>query len=65
MSMVFILVGISITLAACFLGAFVWAALNGQFRDCATPAMRMLHDTTQRRILKQETEIAREGAEHE
>lgn len=50
MSIIFVLVGISLALAASFLGAFVWATRNGQFRDCATPAMRMLHDTTLRRL---------------
>jgi len=30
--------------AACFLGAFIWAVRNGQYDDDYTPSVRMLFD---------------------
>lgn len=44
MSVIFILIPLSILIAGCFLGAFVWAVRNGQYEDTCTPAMRMLWD---------------------
>jgi cbb3-type cytochrome oxidase maturation protein len=42
MSVIFILIPLSIVLAACFLGAFIWAIRSGQYEDTCTPAMRVL-----------------------
>lgn len=44
MSVVVVLIGFSILVAAGFLGAFVWAVRNGQFEDRFTPSVRMLLD---------------------
>jgi cbb3-type cytochrome oxidase maturation protein len=42
MIIIFILIPVSIIIAACFLGAFVWAVRSGQYDDTCTPAMRIL-----------------------
>ncbi len=44
MSIIFILIIISLTLASGFLIAFFWAVKNGQFEDDYTPSVRILFD---------------------
>jgi cbb3-type cytochrome oxidase maturation protein len=44
MSIIFLLIGISLTLAVIFLFAFLWAGKSGQFEDDETPSMRILFD---------------------
>jgi cbb3-type cytochrome oxidase maturation protein len=44
MGVVYILICASITVAAGFLGAFLWAVKNGQFNDDYTPSVRMLFE---------------------
>ncbi len=44
MSAILILIGASLSLALCFLAAFLWSVHKGQFDDPVTPALRMLHD---------------------
>jgi len=44
MFIIFLLIAISVTVAACFLGAFLWAVRSGQYDDDYTPAVRMLFD---------------------
>jgi cbb3-type cytochrome oxidase maturation protein len=44
MSVIFLLIPLSIVIAACFLGAFVWAVRTGQYEDTCTPSMRVLLD---------------------
>ncbi|MEY3053358.1 MAG: hypothetical protein RLY31_3143 [Bacteroidota bacterium] len=44
MYIIFFLIIISLTIAAGFLGAFLWAVHSGQFEDDFTPAVRMLFD---------------------
>jgi len=46
LSALFILIGISILVAASFLAAFLWSVKNGQFDDDYTPSVRMLFDDT-------------------
>jgi cbb3-type cytochrome oxidase maturation protein len=46
MSVVFLLIPLSIVLAACFLGAFIWAVRSGQYEDTCTPSMRVLLEDT-------------------
>ncbi|MGF2412720.1 cbb3-type cytochrome oxidase assembly protein CcoS [Ferruginibacter sp.] len=46
MSALFILIGISILVAASFLAAFLWSVKSGQFDDDYTPSVRMLFDDT-------------------
>ena len=42
MSVIFILIPLSIVIAACFLFAFIWAVKSGQYEDTCTPSMRLL-----------------------
>jgi cbb3-type cytochrome oxidase maturation protein len=42
MSVILLLIPLSIVIAACFLGAFVWAVRSGQYEDTCTPSMRLL-----------------------
>jgi cbb3-type cytochrome oxidase maturation protein len=44
MSAMMILIGASLLVAVGFLGAFLWAVNNGQFKDRYTPSIRMLLD---------------------
>ena len=44
MEIIFLLILISLVLAAGFLLAYFWATKNGQFDDDCTPAIRMLFD---------------------
>lgn len=46
MTIIFLLIPLSVTLAGLFLVAFIWAVRSGQYDDTCTPAMRLLlHDT--------------------
>lgn len=42
MNIIFLLIPLSILLAGCFLGAFIWAVRSGQYEDTCTPSMRLL-----------------------
>ena len=42
MTVLFLLLPLSILLAAGFLWAFIWAVRSGQYEDTCTPAMRLL-----------------------
>lgn len=42
MSVIFLLIPLSIFIAVCFLGAFIWAVRSGQYEDTCTPSMRLL-----------------------
>jgi len=42
MSVIFLLIPLSIIIALCFLGAFIWAVRSGQYEDTCTPSMRLL-----------------------
>lgn len=42
MSVIFLLIPLSIVLAAAFLMAFIWAVRSGQYEDTCTPSMRLL-----------------------
>ena len=44
MGVIYILICASITVAAGFLGAFLWAVKNGQFDDNYTPSIRILFE---------------------
>lgn len=44
MSVIFFMIGISLTLALGFLGAFIWSMRTGQQDDLYTPSIRMLLD---------------------
>lgn len=44
MTVLFILVPLALIIAGSAVGAFLWAAKNGQLDDLETPAMRILED---------------------
>ncbi|MBX0335038.1 cbb3-type cytochrome oxidase assembly protein CcoS [Pontibacter sp. HSC-14F20] len=44
MYIIFILISISVLVAAAFLAAFLWAVRSGQYDDDYTPAVRMLFE---------------------
>jgi cbb3-type cytochrome oxidase maturation protein len=44
MSVIFLLIPISVVIAAGFLFAFIWAVRAGQYEDTYTPSLRLLLD---------------------
>jgi len=44
MSVLYLLIIASLTLAAAFLMAFIWAVKSGQFEDHFSPAVKILFD---------------------
>jgi cbb3-type cytochrome oxidase maturation protein len=50
MSVLVVLVIISIIVALCFLGAFIWSVKSGQYDDDYTPSIRMLLDEEPNKI---------------
>lgn len=44
MFIIFLLIAISVAVAAGFLAAFLWAVRSGQYDDDYTPAVRMLFE---------------------
>jgi cbb3-type cytochrome oxidase maturation protein len=47
MSIIYLLIGCSITIAILFLIGFLWSIRSGQYDDTYTPAVRMLFDNTE------------------
>ncbi len=45
MSVIILLIGFSLLVAAVFLIAFLWAVKNGQYEDRYTPSVRILFDS--------------------
>jgi cbb3-type cytochrome oxidase maturation protein len=41
---IFLLIPLSVVIAAAFLGGFIWAVRSGQYEDTCTPSMRLLAD---------------------
>jgi cbb3-type cytochrome oxidase maturation protein len=52
MNIVFPLIGISLTMALIFLGAFIWSVRSGQQDDLYTPSVRILFDDDKEDIEK-------------
>lgn len=44
MSIMYLLIGCSLTLAIFFLGAFIWSVKSGQLDDDYTPSVRILFE---------------------
>jgi cbb3-type cytochrome oxidase maturation protein len=42
MSVIYLLIPISIVIAAVFLVGFIWAVRSGQYEDTCTPSLRLL-----------------------
>ncbi|HYE32039.1 MAG TPA: cbb3-type cytochrome oxidase assembly protein CcoS [Methylomirabilota bacterium] len=57
MSVIFLLIPLSIVLAACFLGAFIWAVRSGQYEDTCTPSMRLLTEERAVKNFKEKAEL--------
>ncbi len=55
MSVIFILIGASLTVAIIFLLAFLWAVKNGQYDDSYTPSVRMLFESGTPKTEKEDT----------
>ncbi|TPE45905.1 cbb3-type cytochrome oxidase assembly protein CcoS [Pontibacter mangrovi] len=54
MFIIFLLIGISVTVATGFLAAFLWAVKSGQYEDDYTPAVRMLFENEPSKATKHE-----------
>lgn len=50
MSILFILIGVSLFVAICFLIAFIWSVKTGQFDDDYTPSVRILFDDLKKEV---------------
>ncbi|MDX2200263.1 MAG: cbb3-type cytochrome oxidase assembly protein CcoS [Phycisphaerae bacterium] len=44
MSVIYIVLPLAVIFAGIAVGAFIWAAHQGEFDDLDTPAVRILHD---------------------
>ena len=55
MSVIFLLIPMSVIIAAAFLGAFIWAVRSGQYDDTCTPSMRLLLDEKRERTGKKDS----------
>jgi cbb3-type cytochrome oxidase maturation protein len=44
MTVMYVMIFVSFTIAVFFLFAFIWAVKSGQFKDRTTPAIRVLFD---------------------
>jgi cbb3-type cytochrome oxidase maturation protein len=49
MSVLYIVLPLALLVVGVAVAAFVWATRHGQFDDLDTPAVRMLHDDTERK----------------
>jgi cbb3-type cytochrome oxidase maturation protein len=56
METIFVLLPLALLIAAIAVGFFIWAARTGQFDDLDTPAVRMLFDDEEPRLVTQATE---------
>jgi len=53
MIVIFLLIPLSVVIAAAFLGAFIWAVRSGQYEDTCTPSMRLLPDEDSKKQTKE------------
>jgi cbb3-type cytochrome oxidase maturation protein len=44
MTIIILLISISLAIALCFLGAFIWSLRSGQYDDVYGPSVRLLFD---------------------
>lgn len=56
MIVIFLLIPLSVLIAACFLVAFIWAVRSGQYEDTCTPSMRLLLEENGKRKAKEDFE---------
>ena len=55
MSVIVVLIGFSIVVAAGFLAAFLWAVKSGQYDDDVSPSIRILFDNDENKSEKTNT----------
>jgi cbb3-type cytochrome oxidase maturation protein len=55
MSVIVVLIGFSIIVAAGFLLAFLWAVRSGQYDDDVSPSIRILFDNEENKTKQSET----------
>ncbi len=48
MSVIYLVIPLAVILAAVAVAGFLWATRRGQFDDLKTPAIRALHDDSER-----------------
>ncbi len=51
MTIIFLLIGISLTVAVLFLSSFLWAVRSGQYEDDYTPAVRILFEEEKKELV--------------
>lgn len=54
MSVIFVLIGVSLSVAIGFLVAFIWSVKSGQYEDDYTPSVRILFDDKPKEEKKKE-----------
>ncbi len=52
MEILFVLIGISISMAIVFLALFIWSVKSGQYEDDYTPSVRMLFEDKKPKEIK-------------
>ena len=50
MSVLYIVLPLALLIVAIAVAAFLWVTRQGQFDDLDTPAMRMLHDDSEKKV---------------
>lgn len=65
MIVIFLLIPLSIVIALCFLGAFIWAVRSGQYEDTCTPSMRLLLEEKRSASKAKPTAKEQEGAKND
>ncbi len=48
MIILFLLIPVSVVIAAAFLASFIWAVRSGQYDDTCTPSLRLLAEDSRR-----------------
>ncbi|MEN7546402.1 cbb3-type cytochrome oxidase assembly protein CcoS [Rapidithrix thailandica] len=62
MSVIFILIGISLIVATCFLGAFIWSVKSNQYEDTYTPSIRILFEDDHKSTTTRSESTSERGA---
>lgn len=65
MNVIFLLILVSMALAAGFLVAFIWAVRAGQYDDTCTPSMRMLLEESEQAAPRPPKESNQVESKHE
>lgn len=63
MTIIYLLIACSVTIAAVFLGLFLWSVKSGQYDDSETPAMRMLFENPLKSDTSTPSESTHDGSQ--